>query len=37
MDSYNGTGYWYNPIEIDAKSVGELLKDKFEAFLAAIK
>ena len=37
MDSYNGTGYWYNPIEIDAKSVGELLRDKFEAFLAAIK
>jgi len=37
MDSYNGTGYWYNPIEIDAKSAGELLRDKFEAFLAAIK
>ena len=37
MDSYMGTGYWYNPIEVDAKSAGELLRDKFEAFLAAIK
>lgn len=35
--SYLGTGYVNNPIEVGARQVGESLRDKFRAFLDAIK
>ena len=37
QDSYLGTGYVNNPLEVGARKVGESLRDKFRVFLDAIK
>lgn len=37
QDSYLGSGYVNNPLEVGARKAGESLRDKFRAFLDAIK
>ena len=37
VTSYCNTGYWRNPIEIGARQVGDALRDKFIAFVEAMK